>query len=42
MNIQPVIKTDEAPMALAVSKLTSPIGPAPQINTVLPIRTPAL
>ena len=33
--------TSEAPMAWAVKRLTRPIGPAPQIKTVLPKATPA-
>ena len=30
----PVIITSAAPIALAVSRLTRPIGPAPQMNTL--------
>lgn len=38
----PVIQTLAAPIAFAVSKFTSPIGPAPHIRTKSPRDTPAL
>ena len=41
LSIMSVITTSEAPMALAVRRLTRPIGPAPQIKTLLPRETPA-
>lgn len=39
-NGLPVTTTLEAPNALAVSKVTNPIGPAPNTNTIEPIPTP--
>ena len=41
LSMMSVITTSEAPMALAVRRLTRPIGPAPQIKTLLPRETPA-
>jgi hypothetical protein len=37
----PVMMTSEAPQAFAVSRQTSPIGPAPHTSTLLPSFTPA-